>query len=88
MCEVKFTPRAHADLKALDPPTAQRVLNKIRWLAENCDAVSHEPLTGPLRGYYKLRTGNYRVLYRFERSRQRIIVHFVGHRGQVYERLT
>lgn len=58
MYKVKFTPGARADLEALDPPIAQRILDKIRWLADNCDAISHTPLSNPLRGYYKLRVGN------------------------------
>lgn len=62
MYKVKFTPGARADLEALDPPIAQRILDKIRWLADNCDAISHTPLSDPLRGYYKLRVGNYRAL--------------------------
>ena len=88
MCKVKFTPGARADLEALDPSIAQRVLDKIRWLAENCDTISHAPLSDPLRGYYKLRVGNYRTLYKFDRRRQQIIVHLIDHRRQIYKRVT
>jgi mRNA-degrading endonuclease RelE of RelBE toxin-antitoxin system len=62
MCDVRFTPGARNDLKALDVAVAQRIIDKIRWLSENCESIMHEPLSGSLRDYSKLRVGNYRVL--------------------------
>ena len=72
-------------MQALDAAIAQRVLNKIRWLAENCDDVLHEPLSGRLQSFYKLRVGDYRVLYKYAREQQRIVVHVIGHRRKIYK---
>lgn len=55
MYQVVFTPTAESDLSALDKDVAQRILRKIRWLAENMDALTPEPLTGQWSGTYKLR---------------------------------
>jgi mRNA interferase RelE/StbE len=85
VCEVHFTPDARDDLQVLDPAIAQRVLNKIRWLGENCDDILHEPLSGTLRSFYKLRVGDYRVLYKYARKQQRIIIHIIDHRRKIYK---
>lgn len=84
MCDVRFTSAARNDLKGLDVAVAQRIVDKIRWLAENCESILHEPLSGSLRGYFKLRVGDYRVLYTYDRSQKLIIVHIIDHRRRVY----
>jgi len=85
MYNVGFTPDGDADLAHLDAPIAQRVLKKLRWLAENFDAIKPEALTGQWGGMFKLTVGDYRVLYTFDRTAQNIIVHFVKHRCEVYK---
>jgi mRNA interferase RelE/StbE len=84
MHNVDFTPEGEADLARLDRSIAQRVLKKLRWLAENLDVVRPEALTGEWQGVFKLRVGDYRVLYTLDKTKQRIIVHFVRHRSEVY----
>jgi len=44
--KVEFTAVAQSDLARLDKSTAQRVLKKLRWLAENFEVISPEALTG------------------------------------------
>ncbi len=86
MYEVEFTSEAEADLAHLSKTIAQRVLKKIRWLADNFENVTPEPLTGEWKGLYKLRVGDYRVLYTFSQVEQRvIIVHLIKHRREVYK---
>ena len=83
--EVALTPTAEADLRRLDSAVAHRVVVKLQWLAENAETVRPETLTGTWRGVFKLRVGDYRVLYTREATRQRIVVHFVRHRREVYK---
>ena len=82
---VEFTATAADDLERLSKPTAQRIFSKIRWLADNFDLLTPEPLTGQWKGVYKLRAGDYRVLYTFSAAESRITVHFVRHRREVYK---
>jgi mRNA interferase RelE/StbE len=42
-------------------------------------------LTGEWQGVLKLRVGDYRVLYTFDKAEPKIIVHFVKHRREVYK---
>jgi len=81
---VEFAPGAEADLRGLDKAVAQRVLRRLRWLAENFEATTPEPLSGPWQGVFKLRVGDYRVLYTCDKVQRKIIVHLVRHRREVY----
>ena len=83
MPSVVFTSRAEENLAKLDKQTAQRILKKIRWLAENLESLTLEPLTGQFQGVYKLRVGDYRVLYTLEEDS--IVIRLVKHRRDVYK---
>jgi mRNA interferase RelE/StbE len=85
MFHVEFTPTAASDLERLNKATAQRILAKIRWLAENFETKVPEPLTGQFEGIFKLRLGDYRILYTSNKTEETIIVHFVRHRSEVYK---
>lgn len=86
MHHVEFTQQGETDLIRLDRLIAQRIFKKIRWLAENFDGISPEPLTGDWQGFYKLRVGDYRVIYMIQSGEQNVItVHFVRHRREVYK---
>ncbi len=85
MYRLELMPEARDDLAGLDKPVAQRVLNKLRWLAENLDAVTPESLTGQWKGVFKLRIGDYRALYTFDKTKRRITIHLIKHRRKVYE---
>lgn len=87
MYEVNFTSHADSDLRRLDAPIAQRLLTRLRWLAENFDRIRPEALKGEWRDFFKLRVGDYRVLYTFNRTKREIVVHFVRHRREVYRDL-
>jgi mRNA interferase RelE/StbE len=79
-----FTPDAERDLDRLDSQIRQRILKRLKWLAENAESIRHEPLSGPLGALSKFRIGDYRVLYdRIERE-QILLIHQVDHRSKVY----
>ena len=84
MYQVTFVPRVERDLRLLDKPVRLRVLRKIEWLVENLESLSLETLAGQWRGMYKLRVGDYRVIYTLDPTHKLLIVHAVGHRSQVY----
>ncbi len=61
-----------------------RILKKIEWLRVNFEKVSSLPLTGQWSSFYKLRVGDYRVIYEFDIENQLIFVARVGHRREIY----
>ncbi len=84
---IRFTKGAKSDLSRLDQAVAIRIVKRIQWLGEHLDDTALLPLTGPWQSFYKLRVGDYRVLYRIEREAQTptIIIEFVRHRREVYQ---
>jgi len=82
---VDFTPQALEDLSSLDPAIARRISSKIQWLSENFDRLVPEPLTGQYKGLYKLRTGDWRVLYTADSLQTLITIRVVAHRSKVYK---
>lgn len=84
-CNVEFTSTAEDDLRRLDVTVADRVIAKLRWLAENADTVRIETLSGKWKGVCKLRVGDYRVIYTRDFATRRIVIHFVRHRRNVYK---
>jgi len=83
---VEFTDEAEKDLARIDKNTAQRILNKLRWLAENFDMIKPERLKGELwKDKFKLRVGDYRVIYSVDFEKKIITVHLIGHRSEIYK---
>ena len=81
---VEYEPEALADLEKLTQAVRERVVNKTNWLAENFDLVTPQSLTADLSGFFKLRVGDYRVIYEFSREDRIIFIDRVRHRGEVY----
>ena len=64
-CRVEFLPEASGEFSSLDKAVAQRILKKLKWLAENFEDLTPEPLSGELKGLFKLCVGSCRVFYSF-----------------------
>jgi mRNA interferase RelE/StbE len=82
---VEFTPQAEEDLSRLDKTIAQNIAHKIDWLSQNLENIIPAPLKGKFKGKYKLRVGDWRVVYSFENSTRIITVYAVRHRSEVYK---
>jgi len=78
-------PKALEALESLERSTTRRILDKLSWLSENFDSITPLPLKGALSGTYKLRVGDWRVIYSFDVDRRVIAVHLIGHRRDVYK---
>ena len=70
----------------MDKPIARRIAERINWLAVNLDDTRPEPYKGDLAGLYKLRIGDYRVVYEILYDEKMIVIHQVGHRSEIYRR--
>jgi mRNA interferase RelE/StbE len=77
---IEFKPRAVKDLDALDHTEARRVLDKIRGLENNL-AGDVKRLTN-FTPEYRLRVGDYRVLFEIEGDR--VIIYRIKHRSRAY----
>ena len=82
---VEFTLQAEEDLARLDKSVAQHVVNKIDRLSQSLENIVPTPLKGKFKGKYKLRAGDWRIIYSFENSSQVITIYAVRHRREVYK---
>jgi len=62
----------------------RRILAKVRTLAENPWPVGFLKLTGA--DAYRVRVGNYRIIYTVQSNELLVLVLDVGHRREVYRR--
>jgi len=77
---------ATQELSRLDKAVSRRVVDRINWLAANLDAIRLEALTGDFAELYKLRVGDYRVIYEVLREERTIVIHTIGHRREIYRK--
>jgi mRNA interferase RelE/StbE len=80
---VEYKASVAGDLDRLDRGVAPRVLGKIDKSLADAGAAG-EPLSGEFAGLFRLRVGDYRVIY--ARTTEGFLVLRIGHRGDVYRR--
>jgi mRNA interferase RelE/StbE len=81
---VNFEPESIDDLDEISQVVRLRIFKKIEWLSVNFEKGSALPLTGQWSGFYKLRVGDYRVIYEFDVENKLIIITRVDHRREIY----
>lgn len=78
--------RALDDLKALDRATAGKIIERVKnHLTQDPERLG-KPLKGVLKGLFRYRWGDYRIIYTIEKAEARISVLYIGHRKDVYRR--
>ena len=82
---VEYEPEALADLERLTQAVRERVIHKITWLSENFDQITPQTLMADLSGFFKLRVGDYGVIYEFSRDDKVISIDRIRHRREVYD---
>ena len=77
-----FKDSVRKDLAAIPKYDLQRIIERIGNLAENPRPLGCEKLSGQEK--YRLRQGNYRIIYSIEDTQLIVLVVKVGHRREVY----
>ena len=86
MYHVRLLDTASKQLAVLDKSVARRIVERVQWLAENLADANLEALTGEFEGLFKLRVGDYRVVYELIHGEQLVMIHAIGHRREIYRR--
>ena len=86
MYKIRILDSAKKELAKLSKPIAQKVVKRIRWLGENLEHINPTPLKGQMSDFYKLRTGDYRVLYEILHDEKEVVIHLIGHRKNIYRK--
>ena len=82
---VRLAPAAVRQLRKLDPPGRRRVQAAIDLLATDPRPPSARHLVGGA-GEWRVRTGDFRIIYEIRDAELVVLVVKVGHRRDVYER--
>ena len=83
MYEIIFRTPAKKFLKLLDKKSQKRILNKIGQLSRN--PRIGKKLTGNLKGLWRLRQDNFRIIYRIKDQELIIYVLNIGKRENIYK---
>jgi mRNA interferase RelE/StbE len=81
---VQYKAESLENLEKLDRQIQSRIIKKIIWLAENFEDITPLAFTANLVGAYKLRVGDYRVIYEFSEVDENITILKIGHRSEIY----
>jgi len=76
-----FSPQAAKHLKKLNEPDKSRIIKAIKKLESDPPQGDIKSLAG--KDGYRLRVGDYRAL--FDITKDKIIVHTIAPRGQIYK---
>ena len=82
---VQFTTAAARQVKKLPRPARDRVLDAIQDLAEDPRPRNSKKLSGE-QAAWRIRVGNYRVIYEVVDSELTVTVVRAAHRREVYDR--
>ena len=80
---IEFRPRAVRDLKGLPQDVQRRLLARIEDLAEEPRPPGVKKLAGA-DDLYRIRVGDYRVLYQIQDEKLLVVIVRIGHRSDIY----
>jgi mRNA interferase RelE/StbE len=80
--ELSFRPSVQKDLKGVPRRDIEKILARILELRTDPRPVGSVKLSG--KEYYRIRQGDYRIVYEIQDAKLIVIVVKVGHRREVY----
>jgi mRNA interferase RelE/StbE len=80
--ELRFKSSVAKDLRGIPPADVRRILDHIEDLRDDPRPIGSEKLSSQER--YRIRQGNYRILYTVNDADVLVEVVKIGHRGDVY----
>lgn len=86
MWRIETTKNFDKQLRKIPPEAARRLFKLFAALEVIDDPRSRgKALTGPLKGFWRYRFGDYRVVCEIQDERLVVLAIIVGHRSRIYE---
>lgn len=82
--KVIITTKAQKDFKKLDPKIKNKIASEILLLETNRTPQQFKPLKGHEIAQYRLRIGDYRILYDVYDEDREVLILRIGHRKDIY----
>jgi len=74
------------DLKRLDRTIAKNIIEKVKNYLVNNPVELGIPLKGSLKGLFRYRIGEYRIIYALDYAEKKIIILHINHRKRIYKK--
>lgn len=90
MWKVELSKESRKYLNKSEKKVVSSILNRINnfkeWLENKGPLMADvKRLKGNWEGFYRIRTGNVRIIFSLDRDKKIIRIHDMGHRGDVYK---
>ncbi len=82
--KILFRKSAEKELRQIPSAFLKKIVEKISFLAEAPRPYGSQLLKGDER-FYRVRQGDYRIIYEVNDARQEVTVIKIGHRKEVYD---
>ena len=84
--KIDFKPSVEKDLRSIAKRNLQRIMNRLQELCENPRPRDSLKLSGS-EGLFRIRVGDYRVIYEIDTQKDVITVHHIRHRRDAYRNI-
>ncbi|MCD6506738.1 type II toxin-antitoxin system RelE/ParE family toxin [Candidatus Poribacteria bacterium] len=81
--EIRWKSSAERDLRNIDPQHVPRIIKAVESLVDNPFPSQHRKLRGSEQDY-RIRVGNYRVIYQVDTKTKIVTIYHVRHRREAY----
>jgi len=85
MYDLEIDKKALKELKKIPDSDQEKITKRINALKENPRPVGYEPLHGTLSDYYRIRFGNYQIVYEIFDKKLIVFIFKIEGRGSVYK---
>jgi len=85
--KLQFLKEAEKEFKSIDSIWQKRIKNKLEILRVNPQVLSANitRLKGQYKNFYRLKVGNYRIIFTKNKNELIILIIRIAHRGSVYK---
>jgi len=83
--EILWKRSAERELRNIDPKQLSRIINAVESLVDNPFPPQYHKLGGSERGY-RIRVGDYRVIYQADTKAKIVTIYHVRHRREAYRK--
>ena len=84
--DITALPAVDKDLDRLSRQVQQRIARRVDSLAADPRPSGVESIAGHP-GYYRVRVGEYRIVYSVDDAARLVTIEIVGHRSDIYDRM-
>ena len=86
MYTIDFAPRTEGQLNLIPKDIRKLIFERIDKLRTNPRPEGVEPLQGAEKGFFRIRQGDYRIVYSIQDQKLLILIVRIVHRKEVYKK--